>query len=188
DFARVANSDKGRVKKTASFGFATASIQGLKVFGKQARTAAKFGFVMFFIFHFGFFTFVHGIFVFAIFGIGPSAVNQGPVPWSEITWPEASILGIFFALLMLIISHGISYRKNYIKNEEYKKVSLVQQLFRPYGRVITMHLVIIISAFVIAGLGYTIFAATILVAIKTVIDLFTHNKEHTKMSMSDMSY
>ncbi|MBU0612446.1 hypothetical protein KKB10_00365 [Patescibacteria group bacterium] len=168
------------------------SAEGLKIGGKQVKSVAKLGFVIFFVFHFGIFALVHGVFVFTIFGItslsGTSLVNQGTIPWSEIAWPDVSFLGILFALLMLIVSHGISYRKNYIQNGEYKKVSAAQQLFKPYGRVISMHFIILISAFVIAGLGYSVFTATILIAIKTVIDLFTHNREHTKMSMSDMTY
>ena len=87
---------------------------------------------------------------------------------------------------MLLISHGISYWRNYIENEEYKKISAAEQLFKPYGRVIAMHFIILISAFVIMGLGYSLYTATVLIVIKTVIDLFTHNTEHIKLTNRDV--
>ena len=155
----------------------------IKMNGKPATTAMKGIFIIFFIIHFGIFTAVHGMFVFVLFGSATEPGFSQTIPWSEVASQDISILGITIALIMMIISHGISYRSNYIIKKEYKKISTAEQMFKPYGRVMVMHFVIIIGAFIIMGMGYSVISASILIIIKMLIDLFTHNGEHTKITI-----
>ena len=46
-------------------------------------------------------------------------------------------------LIVLAISHGVSYRLNYIGRGEYLRVESVQQAMAPYGRLVILHVTII---------------------------------------------
>jgi hypothetical protein len=57
---------------------------------------------------------------------------------------------IAFVLLGLFISHGISYRLNYIGRGEYLRTSVVRQMAAPYGRLVVLHITIILGGMAIA--------------------------------------
>ena len=137
-------------------------------------------FIIFFILHFGFFTFGHGQFVLIFFGF--------PSP----------IIALFIPLMFLFISHGISYIVNFIGKKEYEKVSLIRQMMMPYSRLFVMHITImiggIITLFLYAPLTdmtkfdssalsnmpqiYQIPALLVLIGAKIYIDLMSHSYEH----------
>src|ERR1044071_8277792 len=106
--------------------------------------------IPFFCVHFGGFTTVHGVFVFAMFG-GPAYAHQFfPSPASVLAAIRQT--GIGFAALGLVISHGVSFVGNYLLSGEYRRASLQQLMSQPYGRVIVMHLVILGGGFLVMAL------------------------------------
>ncbi len=119
--------------------------------------------IVFFIFHYGFFTLGHGVFVFSMFGK-----------------PDTNPFILIFTLLFLFTSHYISYQKNFINNGEYLKVSFNQLFLQPYKRVVVMHITIIAAGFFIQSQGNSRPAILILVGLKTIIDLISHQIEHRK--------
>ncbi len=141
--------------------------------------------IIVFIFDYGFFTLVHGVFVFAMFGMSTATSSTiarlGPVNISEIIWPQISVLGIFISFLMMIVSHGFSYHHNFIVKEEYKNCTVNYLQKNPFRRVITMHFIIVISGFIILALGYSKLIIILLIILKTLIDLLAHNNEHNKI-------
>src|SRR5215510_10677731 len=84
--------------------------------------------IPFFCVHYGMFCFVHGIFVFALFGGAkfgePFQLLQNVVPAIERT-------GLGFAALSLASSHAISFVVNYIHGGEYRRASLGQLMGQP---------------------------------------------------------
>jgi len=120
--------------------------------------------ILFFMVHFGIFTFVHGVFVFTLFFDG--VIN---------------VMGILLSVLGLFISHGISYQQNFIGREEYKKISRIEQMFKPYSRIVVLQLVIIFSGFFVMSLGLDIGAIILLVLIKIVVDVLKHKQEHRRI-------
>jgi hypothetical protein len=125
---------------------------------------AKIPAVAFFIIHYGIFMLVHGIFVFALFG--PADLTASAV-----------LLGI----ASLAISHGVSFKVNFVDEQEYQKVNLPQQMFAPYPRIIVMHLTIISCAFIVGLIGSPRIALVIMVLLKTGIDVLAHLREHRKL-------
>ena len=163
--------------------------KSIRMNGRPLKGPAKGKLISFFIVHFGGFTLVHGIFVFVLFGLGLPMGAEG----SSVIRPDFSILGILLMFIAMLISHGISYQSNFIERGEYKKVSPGEQMFKPYGRVIVMHIVIIGSGFLFGAVGSGRIFACIVIIIKTTLDYYLHNSERLKffksgsMSSGDIS-
>jgi hypothetical protein len=86
-----------------------------------------------------------------------------------------------WALLGLLISHGVSFVNNYLRQGEYRRVRLVPDLlFGQYPRVITFSLVIPILAVGIMWLGSPSYALVLLVLLKIHLDLRAHLAERVK--------
>ena len=91
--------------------------------------AGKLFIIPFFCVHYGMFTFIHGIFVIALFGggMGHGAGFPGP----ETFWRIMQENHLGWAVLGLAISRGISFATNYIGNGEYQRASLQQLMGQP---------------------------------------------------------
>ncbi|MFH1047782.1 MAG: DUF6498-containing protein [Patescibacteria group bacterium] len=146
---------------------------------------AKFFLIPFFCFHFGMFTFVHGIFViFLVSGFDGPGLNQGP----DLTYAVSMVLQTApLAALLLFLSHGYSFITNYIYKEERQHTNLQTEMQRPYGRITVIHLTIMAAAFIMLPLGLIspaensvarIVPGLILTAIKTLFDARAHQKSH----------
>ncbi len=126
--------------------------------------------------HYGIFTLVHGIFIFIIFGgffeeTEPSSVFD--------VFGNFADLQLWWAISALVISHTISFFTNYIGKGEYKNATLNQLMGQPYGRVVILHITIIIGGFLVALFGSPVVGLILLIALKTFIDIKTHLKQHT---------
>ncbi len=142
----------------------------------NTRMGAKVSAISFFIVHYGIFTLVHGIFIFVIFGgffeeTEPSSVFD--------IFGKFADLQLWWAILALIISHAVSFFTNYIGKGEYKNTTLNQLMGQPYGRVVILHVTIIIGGFLVALFGSPVVGLILLIALKTFIDIKTHLKQHT---------
>jgi hypothetical protein len=151
--------------------------QIFRILGKIFRVL----YIIVFAFYFGIFTFVHGMFVFAIFKDPTNYISNMGYHLSTFTSGIGLPDGIIVTLLILLLSHGVSFYTNFIRKEEYKKVDFQEMMTEPLGRISVMHITIMAAGFIIGVFGYSVFTASILVIIKTLIDLFTHNKEHIKI-------
>ncbi|MBU0761125.1 MAG: hypothetical protein KJ600_05040 [Nanoarchaeota archaeon] len=133
--------------------------------GKDVR-ASKSGTIVFFIFHYGGFMFVHLIFLlFFIFG-GFGGLER----------PDglARFFGQSFIFFIgVFVSHLVSYKVNYVGNEEYKKASVGKLFVLPYKRIIPIHVTIILAALVSSP-------ALLLIGLKTLIDVVGHLGERKK--------
>ncbi len=164
----------------------------IKLVGVSALS--RVAIVPFFLMHYGIFWIVHGIFVFSLplfmgvpgfadeiggFGslpvIGPDglpAIPSGPAP-AGIRWDAIAV-----GAVGLTISHGASFWFNYLGRGEYRTTSGPAQAMAPYGRVIVLHLTIILGAMASMMLGTPVGSVVVLVALKTVIDLGLHLASH----------
>ena len=142
---------------------------------EPAKWAAKVFMIPFFCFHYGIFTLVHGIFVFVMFGGILTDSPDFPTPAVV-----AQVFGDFqigWVALALFISHLVSFIFNYIGKGEYKKVNLNNLMGEPYGRVVILHVTIVLGGFLIAFFGSPVFALILLIVLKTVIDIQAHLRE-----------
>jgi len=134
--------------------------------GRQVTQSDRRALIVFFIVHYGMFTLCHGIFVLVMFGARFNGL------FSELA----------LALLFLSVSHGVSYRRNFIGRMEYQRVAFTSLFWQPYSRVIIMHITILVGGTWAQAKGSPVYALLVLVTLKTVIDLALHLLEHKKFS------
>jgi hypothetical protein len=157
--------------------------------------AANITIALFFVVHYGIFWLVHGVFVLTLsswFGrsgpplVGPDSFEVLPdgtviLGAVESTGPDLS--AVAWAALGLAISHTVSFAINYVGRREYLKVSPTQQMGAPYGRLVILHMSIILGAIVSIAIGSPIGAVIVLVLLKTGVDLALHLREHDRLAV-----
>jgi hypothetical protein len=89
---------------------------------------------------------------------------------------------VLLAVVALAISHGLSYWFNYLGRGEYRRTSPAGKMFAPYGRLVVLHITIIVGGMAIAFTGAPAAALAILVVLKTVMDIGFHLAEHRNRS------
>ena len=148
---------------------------------QQGLAWAMKGFLIpFFCIHYGMFTFVHGVFVFALFG--------GHLPQNGFGLSLAVVFAaikeqhLAYAVVALVLSHGFSFFHNYVAGGEYQRINLQQLMAQPYGRVVVLHLVVLGGGWVTLALGSPVGALVLLVVLKTGFDLRAHLAERRKLS------
>jgi hypothetical protein len=143
---------------------------------------SKVGSIAFFCFHYGIFTLVHGMFVFALFGGFWENTESDSFFGGFFSSPI--MLQLLLGAVILFVSHGISFMTNYIGKAEYTKVTVNELMGQPYGRVVILHLTIIFGGGLISFLGAPVFALILLVVLKIGIDVLAHLKQHARTKIS----
>src|SRR5437016_14453263 len=142
------------------------------------RWAGKLFLVPFFIVHFGGFTYIHGVLVVAFFG--PKGTQPFDLVPTVLDAIRANQLG--WGVASLVLSHGLSFFWNYLKNGEYQRASLNALMGQPYSRVIVLHLTMLFGGWIVMLLGSPLPALVLLVVIKTAADLRAHTAERRKFA------
>ncbi|MFC7227641.1 DUF6498-containing protein [Salinirubellus salinus] len=150
---------------TVSLPEAPATVPDEPVPRPETRRVARF-----FLGHYGGFWLVHGAFVFLVplFAGGAGRLGVADLPT------------LVFATLAAVVSHGVSYRENYLAAGAWRRVSPGERLYAPYGRVLVMHLTIVVGAFVVSAAGTSVAALVVMVLVKTALDLRAHLREHER--------
>jgi hypothetical protein len=137
----------------------------------------------FFLGHFGGFMAVHFLFIYSIFveGIG----GEGPA--GDLSNVFALFVGLWPALLALLLSHGYSFFANFLGQREYEGRTVSQQMSEPYSRIMFMHLVLIFGGGLALVMGEPTFVLLIVIALKIFFDVKAHAKQRSggKQSSSE---
>ncbi len=155
-----------------------------------AEHLGKLFMIPFFSVHYGGFCAVHGSFVLMLFKEDSSFMNNT-------TWPcffvflqmllnviknafSIMSLEMRYAMVALILSHGVSFVYNYLIKGEYARVELNKLMGSPYARIVIMHLAVLFGAFLTMALGSPVGILIILVGLKTSLDVIFHMRQHKK--------
>jgi hypothetical protein len=149
--------------------------------GEPVFWAAKLFLVPFFMVHFGGFTYVHGALVLALFG--PKGTSAFDLLHAVPAAIRANQLG--WAVLSLVLSHGLSFYWNYIRNGEFQRASLQALMMHPYARVFILHFTVLFGGWIVMLLGSPTLALVLLVVLKTAADLRAHRAERRKFGPAD---
>lgn len=122
-----------------------------------------------FVVHFGLFWAVQGAFVADLFG---DRGDAGVLTRLVTDVPVEGLLG-------LVLSHGASFVLNYLGGER-RAATALTETYRPYGRVVLLHTVILLSAALIDATGTTTLALVLFVGLKTALDLGVHLVAHRR--------
>ena len=127
--------------------------------GTQTNNAkGGWGTTIFFCMHYGFFTLVHGLFVFIYFGVMSDGILNLR---GSLTVPILSIFG--WQLLSLVLDIR--------ETQGFKGQEPNMMMFAPYPRVFALHVAVLLGGFLIGSLGAPVWALAALVAVKTVSDV-----------------
>lgn len=130
----------------------------------------------FFLGHFGGFMVVHFLFLYTIFVQG---MNSTESISGDLTEVAALFVGLWPALLALLFSHGFSFFTNFMGKKEYEGRTVSQQMSEPYGRIIFMHMVLIIGGGLTMILGGFTPVLLGVIAMKVLVDIRAHRKQRS---------
>jgi hypothetical protein len=144
------------------------------------RWIAKVLLIPLFCVHFGVFIFIHGVFVFILFG-GPHYRATIP-PTPAIVLQAIRQTGIVTALVATVASHGVTFVWSYLRGGEYRNVALWDLVRQPYARVLVLHLVVFATAYALYRHHTPLWGLVALVALKTIADLRSHLAERRRFA------
>ena len=144
--------------------------------GSPGNWLVKMFFVPFFTVHFGMFTFVHGVLLVAL--LGPKETH--PFDLLHVVIPAVRDNKLGWAVLSLIVSHGLSFFSNYIGNGEYQRATLNTLMGQPYARVMVLHFTVLFGGWIVMTLGSPVPALVLLIILKTAADLRGHKAERAR--------
>ncbi len=131
---------------------------------------------VFFCFHYGIFMLVHGVFTLMIAASGEGsgrAVDDGPA--AILTYLGDG--GVGYALIGLVLSHGVSFVTNFWIGGERRRVGIGQLITQPYARLIVMHVAVLVGGFGLTLVGSPAPALAALVVLKVGLDVRSHRRE-----------
>jgi Family of unknown function (DUF6498) len=146
--------------------------------GAVAAWPRKLPLILFFCVHYGLFTAIHGLFVFALFGGEPYQALVDGLWTVDAARHAINEFALWPALAALAASHLFSFFWNYLGYGEFR-VARPELLMRaPYGRVIVLQVTIIFGGMLAQALHSPLWALLLLIAFKIALDLRAHIREH----------
>lgn len=146
------------------------------------KIATKLFMVPFFTFHYGMFWFVHGLFLMTFFGGGPRLPGQ---PQGFLLAPLEDALSrgdaFMWPLLAIAVSHGVAFVTQFLATGEFRTASENEVMVRPYGRVVVLHITIVVGGFLAAFLGPSQGVLVMFVFVKIVADVMAHLREDRRV-------
>jgi hypothetical protein len=138
--------------------------------------AAALAIAAFFTLHYGLFTVVHGVFVVMLFGqpeLGRGAMDGGP--WG----PVSALLSQLFtdrdgwyAIAAIVLVHAAGFAQWAWATRE-QPTPLKELMAAPYGRIVVLHLTLIVGGFLVMTLHAPVAGVLLLLALKLGYDLRT---------------
>jgi Family of unknown function (DUF6498) len=167
-----------------------AAVRAFKSSAKPAgllNQASKLFLIPFFIFHYGMFCMIHGVFVVALLGDkGTDHFVGSPIAVFSNLFSRAADAGLLWAVAGLAASHLYSFFTNYLGQGEYRRTVVPALMAQPYGRIVVLHIAILFGAFITMALGSPIFILVLLILGKTALDLKFHLRERQKNAAEQM--
>lgn len=155
--------------------------------GPGSHVGVKIFLVPFFTVHYGIFTLVHGVFVFAMFGADwrGGGFGGGPFPSFDRVQDLVTQQHLGWAVLGLVVSHGFSFVTNFVLNGAFRTAIAPVLMMQPYGRVVVLHLAILGGGFLVMLMGMPVVGLVLLIALKIGLDVLAHAKLHALGSRKD---
>lgn len=138
----------------------------------RASLALSLFLIPFFFFHYGLFCFVHGIFLHVFAGIAETGGDAGAeTPVGLVNWALSSGEGMIFFVLAIIGINAVLYATDFIGKGQFRDTNPMAEMFAPYGRIVTLHVAIILGAFLTLALGQPLTAVLFLILLRVVFGM-----------------
>lgn len=139
---------------------------------KSNSGTARYGLILFFIIHYGFFVAIQSIFGFALFGIKDKSLIKEPFYLIENYGTILSLEEVKYALPAIIFSYLGKFLNDFLANKKYNYFTAKEILFSPYLRIFIQQFVVLISFFFIVFSDAGAIAAILLIVFRLLVDLF----------------
>jgi hypothetical protein len=123
----------------------------------------------FFVFHYGMFCFVHGIFVMALFGNGAggdSIVDLGGAVGTLFVTQTNLLIGFASIVVWQVVQFG-----RFLARGEMRRTNFMELMASPYPRIAVLHMTIIFGGFVLMLLNQPVAGIVVLALIKAGYDI-----------------
>ncbi|WP_291077793.1 DUF6498-containing protein [Hyphomonas sp.] len=120
--------------------------------------------VPFFVVHYGMFCFGHGVFLHAFAGDGGGMPDYR----SLIAWALGSGQGMMFFVMAILGMNAILFVSDFLLKGGYREGSLMGEMFAPYGRIVTLHVAIILGAALAFGTREPLLGVLLLIVLRVV--------------------
>ena len=124
-------------------------------------SAGRAGTALFFLAHYGLFWVVHGVF---------AAILAFRLPGGEAVGAlTAASFGA--AVLAMFVIHGLIFSQQWLRSDARVTATPIGEMFRPYGRLIVLHVTVLLGAFGLSELGAPAWTITLLCLGKMTVEL-----------------
>jgi hypothetical protein len=153
----------------------------LKVaFTSSGGLRRRFSSTLFFVLHYGVFMFAHAMLLISLFG--ETANVEGGISNVEELLRYLLRGDVALAVVALLVSHGWSFFINFRGSAEYSRLSGKDAMTLPYRRVLITQAGLLFGAVAIERFGTPVAGLVVLVAVKILVDLRFHRREHERLA------
>lgn len=151
------------------------------------------GMGLFFCIHYGGFCAVHGMLI-ATMLLDENIDPMPGEPWPLFLVFPQLLINVVRQVLMhtppewlvafaaLFISHGVSYVLNFLLGGEREESDLGQLMGAPYGRIVVLHITVLLGGMAVMALGQPVAMLVVLVLLKIGLDVSLHLREHRALA------
>jgi hypothetical protein len=139
------------------------------VFASGVNVAMAIFTVPFFFFHYGMFCFVHGTFLNAFASGEPDGFAPDPV--SLVTWATGTAPQMIWFVAAIAGVSALYYVTDFIGRGEFRTSNPSTEMFSPYGRIVTLHIAIILGALLAFSLNEPLAGVLLLIFIRVVFGI-----------------
>jgi hypothetical protein len=139
--------------------------------------------------HYGAFWILHGMVLVGLFGGDPTGTPRVAFGADAADLALAALVeaaarlrdgGLAVPVAALVVSHATSFVVQFLRDPAERSLSASTWAVRPYGRVVVLHVALVLGGVAVVALGETLPALVVLVAAKTLIDLRAHRIAHRR--------
>lgn len=120
---------------------------------------------VFFTIHYGMFTAVHGSFLQSFAEPGLKDILS---PTGLVNWAIGTGQGMALLVGIILIANLLFFVVDFILKGEFLEVEPIQLMFRPYGRVVTLHIAILLGGALTLALGEPLLGVLLLLVIRII--------------------
>lgn len=144
----------------------------------RTSIAGRIFVAVFFCFHYGLFWVGHGVFALMLassFGGGreTQAVAQagGPVEAAEAVVRADAGVSFLIGVGVLLVIHAIGFWRDWVASGLWRTATPNEEMFRPYGRMVVLHLTVLLGAFGLSSVGAPAWTMIVLCVGKMLLEL-----------------
>ena len=127
--------------------------------------------IPFFTVHYGMFCFGHGVFLRSFAGGEESGGLSGGGMRSLVDWALGSGPHMMWFVTAIIAVNAVFYVSDFILRGGYREAQLQAEMFAPYGRIVTLHVAIILGAGIMMAFGEPLLGVLILICLRVVFGM-----------------